>query len=526
MRWYCVLFHFFVFASIAEAQQCSEPVENALAEKQQNKTEQKEQVESLSWIERLLTLSGRSERIVGGDRACPGDWPYFATLRYSSTSANEYFCGGVMIGTEWLLTAGHCVAGLKLNEQYGWYQPGRGRLEAVVGVVDTLEVPVDSVFQIQSVLVHPNYNRFDRNTGAVETNDIALVRVTEPWRGEKAQLSALPWSIDADEAYGRGFTAGLGLTSVYETNEELLAASPELVFDEKSNRFLSMGSRFLLSALVPLLPGYECSDQYNAHDVRTKICAGYFLGGRDTCAGDSGGPLVALDKEESPYLIGITSYGRGCASADGYGVYTRVSAYNEWIKRYVPDVSFTTNPPESDHTIVLSAEAALTSKMNHEAQALSISIGDQGTFTDGDLISLTVDSNADGNLLILDLNPSGGVTQLFPNRYMASSNADWISSGERIEIPSREAGNFRLRARAEPPGEGRIVAILIPTGQELPEALNSSLNKALVPKTEPSNYVLNLFDFVERNAFEQDDVEGGANFNGWSAASAAYRISP
>lgn len=525
MRWCFVLSLFVVFASIAEAQECAEPVESAPAEEKQDKTEQKEQAASLSWIERLLALSGRSERIVGGNRACPGDWPYFATLRYSSTSADEYFCGGVMIGAEWLLTAGHCVAGLKHHDQYGWYQPGRGRLEAVIGVVDTLEVPAESIFQIRSVLLHPNYDRFDRNTGAVETNDIALVSVNEPWQGEKAQLSALPWSFDADEAYGRGFTAGLGLTTVYETNEELLAASPELIYDEKSSRFVSMGSRFLLSALVPLLPGYKCSGQYNAHDVRTKICAGYLLGGRDTCAGDSGGPLVALDSEESPYVIGVTSYGKGCASAGGYGVYTRVSAYKEWINRHVPDVVFTTNPPESDHTIVLSAEAALTSKLDHGSQALSISIGDEATFTNGDLISLTVDSNADGNLLILDLSPSGSVTQLFPNRYMASSSADLIRSGERIEIPSREAGNFRLRARADPPGEGRIVAILIPTGQELPEPLNTSLNKSLIPKTDPSNYVLNLFDFVERNALEREGNED-TYFNGWSATSAAYRITP
>uniref|UniRef100_A0A8D8E290 Serine protease snake n=2 Tax=Culex pipiens TaxID=7175 RepID=A0A8D8E290_CULPI len=58
---------------------------------------------------------------------------------------------------------------------------------------------------------------------------------------------------------------------------------------------------------------------------------------RDTCRGDSGGPLqVALAGHRCLYyLIGITSFGKGCGAPGTAGVYTRVAAYLEWIEGIV-----------------------------------------------------------------------------------------------------------------------------------------------------------------------------------------------
>lgn len=60
------------------------------------------------------------------------------------------------------------------------------------------------------------------------------------------------------------------------------------------------------------------------------ICA--FGVGKDTCQGDSGGPMTSQDLEGKGYsLVGITSWGDGCAQPGTYGVYTRVGYYMDWL---------------------------------------------------------------------------------------------------------------------------------------------------------------------------------------------------
>jgi len=78
------------------------------------------------------------------------------------------------------------------------------------------------------------------------------------------------------------------------------------------------------------VPGRADADCVNAYDTYTKnqmVCAGYREGGTDACQGDSGGPLVAGGR-----LIGIISWGEGCARPGKYGVYTEVRHYAEWIE--------------------------------------------------------------------------------------------------------------------------------------------------------------------------------------------------
>ena len=62
--------------------------------------------------------------------------------------------------------------------------------------------------------------------------------------------------------------------------------------------------------------------------------AGYMDGSADTCSGDSGGPLISREGStsyQSDTLVGLVSWGSGCARPGWPGVYVRVDHFADWI---------------------------------------------------------------------------------------------------------------------------------------------------------------------------------------------------
>lgn len=90
-------------------------------------------------------------------------------------------------------------------------------------------------------------------------------------------------------------------------------------------------AQILQEVIVPYVPLERCRYLYRHSTVEVTdvmMCAGVDgTGGKDACQGDSGGPAVYRGK-----LVGIVSWGRGCARALFPGVYTRIDKYLDWIK--------------------------------------------------------------------------------------------------------------------------------------------------------------------------------------------------
>ena len=86
------------------------------------------------------------------------------------------------------------------------------------------------------------------------------------------------------------------------------------------------------------MPVDESCGNYSPSSITdAMICAGQ--SGLDSCQGDSGGPLVEKKNGDSKYyLVGIVSWGRGCAAAGYPGVYARTSHFGSWINGHISEL--------------------------------------------------------------------------------------------------------------------------------------------------------------------------------------------
>ncbi|XP_048450691.1 trypsin-1-like, partial [Rhincodon typus] len=81
---------------------------------------------------------------------------------------------------------------------------------------------------------------------------------------------------------------------------------------------------------VPLITSYDCKKSYFDIITPRMLCAGLVEGGHDACQGDSGGPLTTKQKSLF-WLVGVTSWGYGCARLGKPGVYAKVTTFLDWI---------------------------------------------------------------------------------------------------------------------------------------------------------------------------------------------------
>ncbi|XP_037084820.1 anionic trypsin-1-like [Pollicipes pollicipes] len=169
-----------------------------------------------------------------------------------------------------------------------------------------------------AVLVHPGY--------AAKQNDLAVLRLGQPVPlGTHIQPVCLPPPGRPAAALagrpallaGWGNTAFAGQTSDVLQQVELVVVAPADC-----------------EARYRVLPSF--ADNFPGGFQGSKLCAAGENGAvRDACGGDSGGPLVQQLGDGSYQLIGIVSAGVGCGNPDYPGLYTRVSAYTDWIMQNI-----------------------------------------------------------------------------------------------------------------------------------------------------------------------------------------------
>lgn len=226
-----------------------------------------------------LGQAGADQEIVGGDRASIADHSYAV---YLTTVDGFQYCGGSLVDDDKVVTAAHCATGKEPADVM--VVAGREDKESDAGFTSP----------VRAIWVHPDFS--DVRSGA----DIAVLTLSNRLPYETVDLAI------ADDA------------SLYEPGQD------GLILGWGRTAADGQPSRFLLKADVPLIADADCVKYYPAYKAAAMTCAGLPQGGVDACQGDSGGPLIVEGT-----LVGITSWGEGCAAPGKPGVYTRVAAYTD-----------------------------------------------------------------------------------------------------------------------------------------------------------------------------------------------------
>ncbi|KAM9328522.1 uncharacterized protein KZ484_019919 [Pholidichthys leucotaenia] len=230
-------------------------------------------------------------RIVGGTVCPKGECPWQVLLKYKGKG----FCGGVIYKPTWIITASHCVENTDKNF-----------LKVVAGEHNTaVNEGTEQLIQVVEIIMHEDYEMSTAN------NDIALLRLATP-------IVYTPFAVP------------VCLPTRRLADLELWAISLHTVSGWGRRSENGPTSQLLRRLKVPRIRSQDCVKESGVTLTKNMFCAGYIEGREDSCKGDSGGPLVT-DYKKTTFLLGIVSWGKGCARPGNYGIYTRVSNYLEWI---------------------------------------------------------------------------------------------------------------------------------------------------------------------------------------------------
>ncbi len=256
-------------------------------------------------------------RIVGGQSATYNQFPWQVSIGIRGRDAYDgHFCGGVLIGARWVLTAGHCVQGQASDP---------ANLHIVHGVTN-LRSEQGNMYNVERIVPHPDYNNDDVGQG----NDIALIKLDRAASAGRGAYALLP---QASIARNFVFPEACAVVTGWGTTR------PE---DQAPNTMQAVA--------MPIISNEECRRAYGVHGFSpdaipdSDVCAGFLQGGVDSCQGDSGGPLVVEGGPKGFVLAGIVSRGGydnptgfWCALEEGYGIYTRVESFVPWIVQTIRD---------------------------------------------------------------------------------------------------------------------------------------------------------------------------------------------
>ncbi|XP_036595468.1 tryptase delta-like [Trichosurus vulpecula] len=204
----------------------------------------------------------KESKIVGGDEANEGEWPWQVSLRKKLGGSWKHVCGGSLIHPRWILTAAHCFNSAKNDTSLYMIQLRKQNL-----------YEDDHLVPLEEIIINPNFSYITANSDLALLKLQSSVQLTETIQTIMLPEASQIFTPDM-ECWVTGWgdiESGVHLPPPYTLRKVKVAVMDALTCDEEYHQNSSI-PEFL--RLV----------------IDTMICAGET--GRSSCKGDSGGALV------------------------------------------------------------------------------------------------------------------------------------------------------------------------------------------------------------------------------------------
>ncbi|RDW78979.1 serine protease [Aspergillus mulundensis] len=238
----------------------------------------------------LCSAALAAKKIAGGSEVNISNFPYQVSIFVDDAFSGS---GSIIDGTH-ILTANHILAGVPANV-------------SAIRAGSSTWASGGILINASTITTHPSFGK-----PTITENDVAIITLSEslPLGPE---IQPIPLPISASELESAPLATGLEvLVSGWGAIKE--GGLPMLT---------------LRAVNITVSDHTECAATYDSPAYKvtdSMFCAGVAGGGKAACQFDSGGPAVA-----DGVLVGIVSWGNGCARAGYPGVYTNVASFRGWI---------------------------------------------------------------------------------------------------------------------------------------------------------------------------------------------------